>query len=214
MTVVNELIIEEEDQDDREEARIASYLVAECGTTNSAVTLFDVAGGSFQIIARGVSQTTAGSPWRDVNQGILYAIDQIEENSERALLSRGKTVSRSPAHGGAGVDYFGTVVSAAPPIKTLLVGLLDDGTRVIAETKTIYNRNLRWSDLRGHQPERLDLNKEYNGVSLLVWVSSHGVFVMDWVFPNGIFKPRKGLTPTLAESLDVMDVSTLSKKGA
>lgn len=129
MTVVNELIIEEEDQDDqddRDEARIASYLVAECGTTNTAVTLFDVAGGSFQILARGVSQTTAGSPWRDVNQGILNAIDQIEANSERALLSRGKTVRRSPAHGGAGVDYFGTVVSAAPPIKTLLVGLLDD----------------------------------------------------------------------------------------
>ena len=95
-----------------------------------------------------------------------------------------------------------------------MVGLLDDGTRVIAETKTIYNRNLRWSDLRTHQPGRLDLNKKYNGVSLLVWVSTSGVFVMDWVFPNEDFKPRKGLMIERAGELDIMDVSKLSKKKA
>lgn len=102
--------------------------------------------------------------------------------------------------------YFGDKVSGDT------MGILDDGTRVLAETKTIYNRNLRWSDLRDHQPEQLDLNKEYNGVSLLVWVSSHGVHVMDWVFPNEDFKLRKGLTPARAAELNVMDVSKLSKK--
>jgi len=104
--------------------------------------------------------------------------------------------------------YFGDKVSGD------MSGLLDDGTRVIAETKTIYNRNLRWSDIRDHQPERLDLNKQYNGVSLLIWVSSHGVHVMDWIFPNEDFKPRKGMTQTIAAAYDIMDVTTLSKKGA
>ena len=102
--------------------------------------------------------------------------------------------------------YFGDKVSGDT------MGILDDGTRVLAETKTIYNRNLRWSDLREHQPEQLDLNKEYNGVSLLVWVSTHGVFVMDWNFPDDSFKPGKGMTLDRAEELDIMDVSKLSRK--
>lgn len=104
--------------------------------------------------------------------------------------------------------YFGDKVSGD------MAGLLDDGTRVIAETKTIYNKNLQWSKLRKHQPERLDLNKKYNGVSLLIWVSTHGVHVLDWVYPNEDFKPGKGLTPARAAELNVMDVSKLSKKGA
>ena len=43
-------------------------------------------------------------------------------------------------------------------------GILDNGIRVIAEVKTIRGRNLRWSDLRGHQPGRLDINKRYNAI--------------------------------------------------
>lgn len=87
-----------------------------------------------------------------------------------------------------------------------IVGILEDGTRVLAETKTITGRNLRWSDLRAHQPGRLDLNKKYNGVSLLVWVSDQGVFVMDWVFPNEDFGPGIGLTAERAEELNIEEI--------
>ena len=92
-----------------------------------------------------------------------------------------------------------------------IMGILPNGIRVLAETKTILEGNLVWSKLRAHQPERLDLNKKYHGVSLLVWVHHSGVYVLDWIYPNEDFKPRKGLTPERAAELNIMDVRKLSK---
>lgn len=78
-------------------------------------------------------------------------------------------------------------------------GILPGGISVLAETKTILDRNLVWSDLRGHQPGRLTAHTEHGGVSLLVWVHSTGVYVMRW--PVRDFGPGKGITPEIAELL-------------
>jgi hypothetical protein len=83
-------------------------------------------------------------------------------------------------------------------------GILEDGTSVLAETKTIMDRNLVWSDLRDHQPERLSEHAQYGGVSLLVWVHSSGVYVMRW--PVRGFGPRKSITPEVAQLLDLTEV--------
>lgn len=83
-------------------------------------------------------------------------------------------------------------------------GILDDGTSVLAETKTILDRNLVWSDLREHQPDRLDQHACFGGVSLLVWVHSTGVYVMRW--PVQEFGPRKSITPEKAELLDIISL--------
>ncbi len=83
-------------------------------------------------------------------------------------------------------------------------GILDNGISVLAETKTIMDRNLVWSDLRDHQPTRLNTHADLGGVSLLVWVHSTGVYVMRW--PVAGFGPRKSITPEQADTLNVMDV--------
>jgi len=80
-------------------------------------------------------------------------------------------------------------------------GILEDGTSVLAETKTIMERNLAWSDLREHQPERLNQHADFGGVSLLVWVHSTGVYVMRWPVPG--FGPRKSITPERAQELEL-----------
>ena len=80
-------------------------------------------------------------------------------------------------------------------------GILTDGTSVLAETKTILDRNLRWSDLREHQPGRLDEHHKHNGLSLLVWVHSEGVFVIEW--PIFDFKPGGSITPAEAKFLHI-----------
>ena len=142
--------------------------------------------------------------------GEKLARQVLRQRGVRMVEKIGTPVRLVPTMTGSGRPafyvYFGTKVSGD------MTGLLDNGIRVIAETKTIYNRNLRWSDLRAHQPERLSLNKSYNGVSLLIWVSTHGVHIMDWVYPNEDFKPGKGLTPARAKELNVMDVRKLAKK--
>ena len=80
-------------------------------------------------------------------------------------------------------------------------GILPGGRSVLAETKTIFEHNLAWSDLRPHQPGKLTEHTEWGGLSLLVWVSNAGVFVMEWPIPG--FGPHKSITLEQAEKLDI-----------
>lgn len=84
-------------------------------------------------------------------------------------------------------------------------GILDDGTSVLAETKTILDRNLRWSDLREHQPGRLTEHHNRGGLSLLVWVHSTGTYVMEWPI-IGFDKERTRITPTEAAFMNITKV--------
>lgn len=78
------------------------------------------------------------------------------------------------------------------------------GRSVLAETKTVLDRNLTWSDLRPHQPGRLDMHTEYGGISLLVWVHSTGVYVMKW--PVEGFGPGKGISPQRAAEIEIQSL--------
>jgi hypothetical protein len=77
--------------------------------------------------------------------------------------------------------------------------MFPDGRSILIEVKTIYDRNLVWSDLREHQPAKLLQHADLNGLSLLVWVHESGVYVMQ--FPIEGFGPGKGITPTQAAIL-------------
>ena len=76
-------------------------------------------------------------------------------------------------------------------------GILPGGRSVLAETKTIMDRDLRWSDLRPHQPGQLTQHAELGGLSLLVWVHSTGVYVLKW--PVAGFGPGKSIDPAFAQ---------------
>ena len=74
--------------------------------------------------------------------------------------------------------------------------MLPDGRSVLIEVKTILDRNLTGSDLREHQPMKLQQHADFNGLSLLVWVHDTGVYVMRC--PIAGFGPGKGITPERA----------------
>lgn len=75
------------------------------------------------------------------------------------------------------------------------------GLSILAETKTMLDRNLRWSDLRPHQPERLTYHSDLGGISLLVWVHHTGTYIMNW--PVDDFGPDQSISPEKAESLSI-----------
>lgn len=83
-------------------------------------------------------------------------------------------------------------------------GVAPGGISVLAETKTILDRRLRWSDLRPHQPERLSQHEGCSGISLLVWVSERGIYIMHWhqLLAAG-FGPYTSLSHATAERLNV-----------
>ena len=60
----------------------------------------------------------------------------------------------------------------------------EEGRSVLIEVKTILDRNLRFSDFRSHQPDRLSEHARLGGLSLVVWVHTSGVYVMTWPIPG------------------------------
>lgn len=84
------------------------------------------------------------------------------------------------------------------------------GTSVLAETKTIFGRNLQWSDLLPHQVTFLSEHDEYLGISLLVWVSDSGVHIMRW--PVEGFGPGKGITKEHAEEISINSEKQLAEE--
>ena len=86
-------------------------------------------------------------------------------------------------------------------------GILEgSGRSVLAETKTVLARNLQYSDLREHQPDRLTLHHELGGVSLLVWVHHSGIFIMRW--PIAGFEPHTSITPERAELISTVTIAS------
>jgi len=80
-------------------------------------------------------------------------------------------------------------------------GVLPGGRSVLVETKTILDRNLQFSDLRTHQPERLTQHAELGGWSLLVWFHSTGIYIMEW--PISDFHHGESITPERAQTLNI-----------
>jgi hypothetical protein len=88
-------------------------------------------------------------------------------------------------------------------------GLIGDGKSVLVETKTILDRNLRYGDLREHQPARLSEHANYGGISLLVWVHGTGAYVLRW--PIAGFEAGKSITHEQARELDAETLAFLDR---
>ena len=87
------------------------------------------------------------------------------------------------------------------------------GRAVLVETKTIIDRDtLRWSDMRTHQPERLDLHVEENAVVLLAWVHRSGTYLMQWPVPG--YAPRKSIKLATAKELNIESAWQFCGEGA
>lgn len=77
------------------------------------------------------------------------------------------------------------------------------GRGVLIETKTITDREtLRWSDLRKHQPGKLDKHVRVGAVVLLAWVHTSGVYLMQWPVP-GFAPGRNSIKLERAKQLDI-----------
>lgn len=116
------------------------------------------------------------------------------------------------------IEKIGTPVKAIPhpsipgyfrviwsePVLGDFRGILPGGRSVLAEVKTVLNHNLRYSDLREHQPGGLTRHVYFGGLALLVWVSSNGIFIMRW--PINGFRPGTSITPEQAENIALTEL--------
>ncbi len=137
-----------------------SFLVADIGHTHTNVALFDVVRSSYRFIGCAQAPTTLSSPWHNVTIGIQQAIARLADCLQRPLLDRQGWLITPANSAGAGVDNFAATVSAAAPLKTVVVGLLDEVSLASARRalQTIYARevdHLSLSDTRS-EAEQID----------------------------------------------------------
>ena len=115
-----------------------SLLALDIGTVTTRALLFDMVGGTYRFIAAGIAPGTAGAPFGDVGEGVRRAFDHLEEITGRMLLGSDEILIIPSRADGSGVDTFAVTLSAGPPMKAVVVGLLEDvsveSARRLAET--------------------------------------------------------------------------------
>ena len=105
--------------------RSGSLLTLDIGSVHSRAALFDLVEGRARFLAAGRSRSTAGAPLFDASEGMRFALDQVEEIAGRVLLAEDGQPMIPSNEQGYGVDFVASTLSIGPPLKTVVVGLLD-----------------------------------------------------------------------------------------
>ncbi len=112
-------------------ASVNSLLVADCGSVFTKVSLFGLVEGQYRLIARAEAQTTLQPPHADVTEGIIHATHRIEQITGRRFLEQNQLISPEEEDGN-GVDAFITTVSAASPMRIVVMGAVDASLEALA----------------------------------------------------------------------------------
>lgn len=107
------------------DVKIDSLLAADCGSVTTTVILVDQVDGKHRLLATARHPSTYGPPWYDITIGVQEAIRQIEKRTDRLLLTPGGRPITPRTANQQGVDAFVAVSSAGPPLKVVLVGLME-----------------------------------------------------------------------------------------
>ena len=83
---------------------IKTILATDCGSTTTKAILIERIDGEYRLSHRGEAPTTVEAPFEDVTKGVLNAVMEIEEISNRKILDEEKIIT--PQNGKEGVDIY------------------------------------------------------------------------------------------------------------
>ncbi|UCD18633.1 MAG: glutamate mutase L, partial [Candidatus Zixiibacteriota bacterium] len=107
-------------------------LATDCGSTTTKAILIEKRDGEYRLIVRGEAPTTVEAPFEDVTMGVLNAIAEVEELSDRRLLDEeGKIIS--PAESNVGADIYISTSSAGGGLQMMVAGVVRSMTAESAE---------------------------------------------------------------------------------
>jgi hypothetical protein len=109
-----------------------AILVADCGTVFTKVSLLGLVEGQYRLMAHGEAPTTVAAPYEDITQGITQAINEIEFITGRRIISEGRILSPEQSNGD-GVDVFVSTISAAGPIRLVVLGAVSPAIIALAK---------------------------------------------------------------------------------
>jgi hypothetical protein len=103
-----------------------SLLAIDVGAITTRAMFFDVVDGRYRYLASGSAPTTASAPFCDVREGVRLALDQLQSIMGRTLVGSDQRLIIPSQMNHSGVDTCVATISAGGPLKTVVVGLLDE----------------------------------------------------------------------------------------
>lgn len=103
-----------------------SLIAIDVGSVTTRAFLFDVVDGRYRFLASGSAATTANAPFNDVGEGIRLALENLQSITGKVLVGGDDRLIIPSTPDGSGVDVAAATISAGPPLRVVLVGLLED----------------------------------------------------------------------------------------
>jgi hypothetical protein len=130
-----------------------SLLAIDVGGVSTRAMLFDDVEGRYRFLGAGIASSTAGAPYKDVLEGIRQSLERLQRITGRVLVDHDERLIIPSRPDGAGIDMVAATISAGPPLKVLILGLLEDISQESARNlaKTTYSRvveSIGLNDLR------------------------------------------------------------------
>jgi len=110
----------------RSSASADSVLSIDVGTINTRAALFDVVDGRYRFIASGTAPTTVDAPYKDIGESVGIALDRLQAITGRVIIGSDGSFIIPTRIDGSGVDKIVATLSAGPPLKVIVLGLLED----------------------------------------------------------------------------------------
>jgi len=117
---------------DKDLDKINVILATDCGSTTTKSILIEKRDGEYRLIARGEAPTTVEAPFEDVTMGVLNAVAEVGELSNRTLLDENNRIIR-PAHDSVGCDVYISTSSAGGGLQMMVAGVVRSMTAESAE---------------------------------------------------------------------------------
>ena len=101
---------------------LQSILATDCGSTTTKAILIELVNGEYRLRFRGKAPTTVEAPFEDVTRGVLNAVMEVEELSNRTLLDGDRIIT--PQQGDKGVDIYVSTSSAGGGLQMMVAGVV------------------------------------------------------------------------------------------
>ena len=105
---------------DKQDVKV--ILATDCGSTTTKAILIEHISGEYRLTYRGEAPTTVEAPFEDVTRGVLNAIIELEELSERKILDGEKIIS--PTVDNKGIDVYISTSSAGGGLQMMVSGVV------------------------------------------------------------------------------------------
>jgi len=110
---------------------LQSILATDCGSTTTKAILIELVNDEYRLRFRGEAPTTVEAPFEDVTRGVLNAVMEVEEISNRTILDGDQIIT--PQQGDKGVDIYVSTSSAGGGLQMMVAGVVKSMSAESAE---------------------------------------------------------------------------------